>query len=150
MSKHIGVNIIYRDRVVIYICALVCWNKNNIWTSSLILRGSVLISGLYEFGYTPDHPVVEKILKSVPRPHNAGNWLFFCQYGPAGKKRLLVHLPSKLIYTETNHLKKSRRKFVLCIICLPRNTRIHTENNFQAMKPCLKIRHTSFSYTGGR
>ena len=28
MSKHVGVNIIYRDSVVMYICALVGFNKN--------------------------------------------------------------------------------------------------------------------------
>jgi len=72
---------------VIYICALVGWNKNNSWTLSLILRESFLISGLYEFGYTPDHSVVEKILKNVPLPHNAGTpCLFYCQYGSAGQR----------------------------------------------------------------
>jgi len=31
MSKHTRVNIIWRYSVVIYICVLVCWNKNNRW-----------------------------------------------------------------------------------------------------------------------
>jgi hypothetical protein len=30
VSKHVGVNIIETENVVIYICALVGWNKNNI------------------------------------------------------------------------------------------------------------------------
>jgi len=56
------------------------------WTLLLVLRGSFLISGLYEFGYTPDHPVFEKILKSVPHPQNARNQSsYFCQYVPAGQ-----------------------------------------------------------------
>jgi hypothetical protein len=30
ISKYVGMNIMYRENIMIYICALVGWNKNNI------------------------------------------------------------------------------------------------------------------------